>query len=90
MSETQFNVDFNTNELVKYLEEEFGTKVISYIRNNEIDGKAFLSLTRDRLKDSKLSDKLQRDLLEKVAEAMRSVSSTKCGSKTPEAMEVAK
>ena len=90
MSETQFNVDCNTNELVEYLEEEFGTKVISYIRKNEIDGKAFLSLTRDRLKDSELPDKFHRALLDKVAEAMRSLPSTKCGSKTPEAMEVAK
>ena len=89
MSEKQFSIDLNTDELVSYLSEDFGKRVLSYIQNNGIDGKSFLSLTRERLKDSSLTPKFQKDLFDKVTEVKGSLPSSKC-SKPSEAMEVVK
>lgn len=65
--ETPFNVDLDTEGLVRYLNAEFGTRVISYVRKNNINGESFLSLTRDDLKSTKLPNSIQNSLLEKVA-----------------------
>ena len=65
--ETPFSVDLDTEGLVRYLNAEFGTRVISYVRKNNINGESFLSLTRDDLKSTKLPNSIQNSLLEKVA-----------------------
>ena len=65
--ETPFSVDLDTEGLVRYLNAEYGKKVINYVRKNSINGKSFLSLTRDDLKSTKLPHGIQNSLLEKVA-----------------------
>ena len=65
--ETPFSVDLDTEGLVRYLNAEFGRRVISYVRKNNINGESFLSLTRDDLKSTKLPNSIQNSLLEKVA-----------------------
>lgn len=65
--ETPFSVDVDTDGLVMYLNAYYGKKVIDYVRKNNINGKSFLSLTRDDLMNTKLPADIQNTLLQRVA-----------------------
>lgn len=65
--ETPFSVDVDTDGLVMYLNAYYGKKVIDYVKKNKINGKSFLSLTHDDLKNTKLPADIQNTLLQRVA-----------------------
>ena len=65
--ETPFSVDVDTEGLVMYLNAYYGKRVIDYVKKNKINGKSFLSLTRDDLKTTKLPADIQNTLLQRVA-----------------------
>ena len=67
MSEVLFRVDLDTEGLVDYLEEEdFGKKVITYVKENKLNGQSFLSLTVVDLANTNIPPESKQRLLDKV------------------------
>ena len=68
----EFSEEFNTEQLIEYLDQYFGKKSLKPIKEKGIDGKTFKTLKKDDLQKMGISGRDQDSFLIRISELNRS------------------